>query len=105
MLNNVIDYFGKSRTIQRVTQTIVDYKEVDTFEDISVIASIQPIKGKNLLTIANYDSSKKYVIINSKTELKQKDKFMYNGTLYKIVMVDEYQEMSEHYPCTGEEVL
>lgn len=105
MLNSVIDYFGKQRTIQRVTQTIVGYKEVDTFEDISVIASIQPIKGKDLLTIANYDSSKKYVTINSKSELIKKDEFMYNGTLYRVVMVDAYQEMSEHYSCTGEEIL
>lgn len=85
-LNQVVKNFSQKVTLQRTTQTIVNFKPVNTVVETIINAIIQ-VANDEVLKVNNLDYSKSYFTIHTTDTIKINDVILYRGKKLKIIIL------------------
>lgn len=83
-VSGAIDAWAQTIELQTITQTIVNYRPVNTPVKTYPLAVVQPAQ-KEKLNPAIVDYSLRYVTIHSKVQIKIGDFIVFDSIKYKIV--------------------
>ena len=101
-MGDALEEFLQPVTIKTVTQTIVNFRPVESTSSLTTQAVVQPVQ-KEKLNPAIVDWSLKYLQVHSKDPVKIGDFFTHSGTDYKAVELGDYSDY-EFYETIFEEV-
>lgn len=85
-LNQVVKNFSQKVTLQRTTQTIVNFKPVNTVVETIINATVQ-VANDEALKVNNLDYSKSYFTIHTTDSIKVNDLILYRGKKLKIIIL------------------
>jgi hypothetical protein len=90
-MSDVLEEFSQSITLKRTTQTVVNFRPVETTVDSIIQAVVQPA-NKEKINPAIIDWSLKYVLVHTAEIILNNDVILYNGLNYKAVEDGDYQD-------------
>lgn len=101
-VSGAIDAWAQTIELQTITQTVVNYRPVNTPVSTYPLAVVQPAQ-KEKLNPGIVDYSLHYVTIHSNAEIKIGDFIVYNSTTYKIVDGGDFSDYG-YSEVIGEQV-
>lgn len=102
-LSQVVNNFSQTVTLKKTTQTIVNYKPVNTVVESQIKATIQ-VANDETLKVNGLDNSKSYFTIHSISVLKVNDIVVYKGKNLKIIIIRDNSDYG-FYKGIGEQIL
>lgn len=102
-LSQVVNNFSQTVTLKKTTQTIVNYKPVNTVVESQIKATVQ-VASDETLKVNNLDTSKSYFTIHSTSALKVNDIVVYKGKNLKVITIRDDSDYG-FYKGIGEQVL
>ena len=102
-ISQVVNNFSQTVTLKKTTQTIVNYKPVNTVIESQIKATIQ-VANDETLKVNNLDTSKSYFTIHSTSALKVNDVVVYKGKILKVTPIRDNSDYG-FYKGIGEQIL
>ena len=93
-------------TIQRKTESVIDYMPVDTWEDLfTTRAKIKNVSGYEAIINQNdvsFNKKRLYIRYSNKYRLNNNDRVLYDGLLYNITYVSDVEDLHKYYEIVCE---